>query len=83
MAMAHPGGLNKEGCHNNRKTGGYHCHRNPRATQPMPRGQSIDGDVYYASCAAARADGRRNIRRGEPGYRRGLDRDNDGVACES
>lgn len=25
-AMAHPGGLNAEGCHNNRKTGEYHCH---------------------------------------------------------
>jgi len=23
---AHPGGLNKEGCHNNRSTGDYHCH---------------------------------------------------------
>ncbi|WP_407066909.1 YHYH domain-containing protein [Hohaiivirga grylli] len=27
IAAAHPGGLNSEGCHNNRKTGGYHCHR--------------------------------------------------------
>jgi hypothetical protein len=26
-APAHPGGLNAEGCHNNRKTGEYHCHR--------------------------------------------------------
>jgi hypothetical protein len=25
-AHAHPGGLNAEGCHNNRKTGEYHCH---------------------------------------------------------
>jgi hypothetical protein len=24
---AHPGGLNAQGCHNNRKTGDYHCHR--------------------------------------------------------
>lgn len=24
---AHGGGLNKDGCHNDRKTGGYHCHR--------------------------------------------------------
>lgn len=27
--FAHPGGLNAQGCHNNRKTGGYHCHRSP------------------------------------------------------
>jgi hypothetical protein len=26
---AHPGGLNAEGCHNNRKTGDYHCHGSP------------------------------------------------------
>lgn len=28
-ALAHGGGLNAEGCHNERKTGGYHCHRAP------------------------------------------------------
>ncbi len=26
VLAAHPGGLNSAGCHNNRKTGGYHCH---------------------------------------------------------
>lgn len=25
-AFAHGGGTNSQGCHNNRKTGGYHCH---------------------------------------------------------
>ena len=25
-AFAHGGGLNSQGCHNNRKTGDYHCH---------------------------------------------------------
>ncbi len=24
---AHPGGLDSKGCHTNRKTGDYHCHR--------------------------------------------------------
>ena len=33
-ARPHGGGLNAEGCHNNRKTGEYHCHRTPRTTQP-------------------------------------------------
>ncbi|HEU4457766.1 MAG TPA: YHYH domain-containing protein [Methylibium sp.] len=28
-ARAHGGGLNAEGCHHNRKTGDYHCHRAP------------------------------------------------------
>lgn len=31
LAAAHGGGLNAEGCHNNRKTGDYHCHRAPAA----------------------------------------------------
>ncbi|MGI8397818.1 YHYH domain-containing protein [Agrobacterium deltaense] len=26
-AFAHGGGLDKNGCHNDRKRGGYHCHR--------------------------------------------------------
>lgn len=41
-----------------------------------------DADVYYANCGAARAAGAAPILVGEPGYRRGLDRDGDGVACE-
>ena len=28
--MGHGGGLDKNGCHHNRKTGGYHCHRGPK-----------------------------------------------------
>ena len=27
VSFSHSGGLNQDGCHNNRKTGGYHCHR--------------------------------------------------------
>lgn len=37
---------------------------------------------YYRNCAAAHADGASPIYKGEAGYRRGLDRDNDGIACE-
>lgn len=36
----------------------------------------------YANCTAARAAGAAPLHRGDPGYRAGLDRDNDGVACE-
>lgn len=42
----------------------------------------IDRFAYYPNCAAARAAGAAPIRRGEPGYRGPLDRDNDGIACE-
>ena len=30
---AHSGGLDKIGCHHDRKNGGYHCHRGPLAGQ--------------------------------------------------
>lgn len=39
--------------------------------------------VFYANCAAAKASGAAPILTGQPGYRAGLDRDLDGVACES
>ena len=38
--------------------------------------------VYYASCSAARAAGAAPLHAGQPGYRAGLDRDHDGIACE-
>lgn len=38
--------------------------------------------VYYENCAAVRAAGKDPLYRGDPGYRSGLDRDNDGIACE-
>lgn len=50
-------------------------------TQPEEPADEDEG-VYYANCAAARRAGAAPIYRGEPGYRRGLDRDNDGVACD-
>lgn len=28
-AFAHGGGLDRNGCHTNHKTGDYHCHRKP------------------------------------------------------
>ena len=40
-------------------------------------------NVYYANCAAVRAAGKAPLYRGQPGYRSGLDRDGDGIACET
>ncbi|UZX05328.1 DUF1524 domain-containing protein [Arthrobacter sp. CDRTa11] len=39
--------------------------------------------VYYANCTAAKAAGAAPIYAGQAGYRPALDRDSDGVACES
>lgn len=81
--FAHGGGLNAEGCHNDRKNGGYHCHRapsrppTPRALMSMPEAGSS-----FPNCTAARAAGAAPIRVGQRGYGRHLDRDGDGVGCE-
>lgn len=76
---AHPGRTAADGCHNDRKNGGRHCHGGPAASQPA---RSPSGDVYYPNCAAARAAGAAPVRRGQPGYGPHLDRDNDGIGCE-
>lgn len=38
--------------------------------------------AYYPNCRAACAAGVAPLHRGDPGYRAGLDRDDDGIACE-
>lgn len=53
----------------------------PASTTATPPG-SDTGSAYYANCTAARAAGAAPLHEGEPGYRSGLDRDHDGVACE-
>jgi hypothetical protein len=61
----------------------------PRAPRPAPRRTTTrpapppePRDVHYANCSEARAAGVTPLYAGEPGYRAGLDRDGDGVACE-
>lgn len=92
--QAHGGGLNKEGCHNDRRTGDYHCHRGG----PAPRGGHPPTNAFapaglapsryspatgaFRNCTEARAAGAAPVRRGDPGYGPHLDRDNDGVGCE-
>ena len=78
----HPGGLAADGCHNDRKNGGRHCHRGPNAggsDQPQRRSSGV---VYFPNCTAARNAGAAPVRRGQPGYGRHLDRDGDGIGCE-
>lgn len=93
LALAHGGGLNKEGCHNNRKTGDYHCHRggsSPRSAaaggylvQPLMASPGRPSNSRaFANCSEARAAGAAPVRRGDVGYASHLDRDNDGVGCE-
>lgn len=44
---------------------------------------SVQSDVSYANCTAVRAAGKAPLYRGQPGYAAHLDRDGDGVACET
>ncbi|GAB3575879.1 excalibur calcium-binding domain-containing protein [Amycolatopsis endophytica] len=54
----------------------------PATTQPTEDEDTGTTSAYYPNCAAAKAAGAAPLHRGDPGYRSGLDRDNDGVACE-
>lgn len=54
----------------------------PAAGHSASEGGSSSGSAYYANCSAAKGAGAAPLFRGDPGYRSGLDRDDDGVACE-
>ena len=84
--LAHSGGLNAEGCHTDRKNGGYHCHQQAAKQIVATPGNNLkaapSGSSAFANCAEARAAGAAPVRAGDPGYNRKLDRDGDGLACE-
>ncbi len=75
-AFSHGGRLNSQGCHNDRKNGGYHCHRASSTPKPKVMPLKKSSNKIYKNCKEARAAGITPIRRGEPGYARHLDRDN-------
>ena len=54
----------------------------PAAAAPAPA-QPATPAVYYPNCDAAKAAGAAPLHIGDPGYSTKLDRDRDGVACES
>ncbi|WP_248762156.1 DUF1524 domain-containing protein [Pseudarthrobacter sp. SSS035] len=55
----------------------------PVPVVPAPAPVPAAPAAYYANCTAAKAAGAAPIYAGQAGYRAGLDRDSDGVACES
>ncbi|WP_247714069.1 excalibur calcium-binding domain-containing protein [Qipengyuania xiamenensis] len=80
---AHPSEEGAERCHMHKETGALHCPKRKEADAPAPQTRPMRSrEVYYRGCREARAAGVTPIRRGEPGYREGLDGDNDGWACE-
>lgn len=50
--------------------------------QGLLDGKGMPTWTWYRNCRQARAAGVAPLLRGDPGYRSGLDADNDGVACE-
>ena len=54
----------------------------PETVIPMVTTPGVIGGVYYSNCDEARAAGVAPIRRDQAGYRKELDRNDDGVACE-
>jgi excalibur calcium-binding domain-containing protein len=46
-------------------------------------GGSGSGSAHFGNCSEARAAGAAPVHRGDPGYSRHLDRDGDGVGCDS
>lgn len=50
-AFGHGGGLNAAGCHNDRKNGGYHCHRAPSAPVTTPKRATSAPAPYRAPTA--------------------------------
>ena len=60
----------------------------PDAPAPVPQADAPPAQnpapaLAFQTCADARAAGYRNMHRGAPGYSDHLDRDGDGIACES
>jgi Excalibur calcium-binding domain len=81
-AIGHGGGLAADGCHNDRKNGGRHCHRAASSVSAVRPQRAFGGGSAFANCSAARAAGAAPVMRSDPGYGSHLDRDNDGVGCE-
>ena len=81
---AHGGRTAADGCHKDKKAGTRHCHGTKSKPAKYVPKTSFKGtsSVYYPNCTAARRAGKSNIRRGQAGYGKHLDRDGDGIACE-
>jgi hypothetical protein len=55
----------------------------PVSARPVgPAPEAPEAPVYFAGCNEVRAAGLAPLFRGQPGYRSGMDGDDDGIACE-
>lgn len=77
---AHPGRTNSEGCHNNRKTGDYHCHGGGSSRQSSARSIYTAPKRVYCTSFRTQAEAQRYS---DTHPEANLDRDGDGIACEN
>ncbi|WP_223670871.1 excalibur calcium-binding domain-containing protein [Kangiella shandongensis] len=80
---AHGGRTNSEGCHNNRKTGDYHCHNGsstPKKISPIKLQNPKCGQKYYCKEMTSCSEAQFYYRQCKL-YK--LDGDNDGIPCEN
>jgi len=64
----------------------YNVVRPAFGSSPPARRSTSSGtesSVFYSGCRKVRAAGAAPLYRGQPGYRAGMDGDNDGIACEN
>lgn len=93
VAFAHGGRTNSDGCHTNRKTGDYHCHGGASVAPPSntQKEKAVDNESATGSgytcgsktkCAQMESCEEAMFYLNTCGLSR-LDRDKDGVPCES
>jgi hypothetical protein len=69
------------------ETYNYYEHTEPTPTSSEESAEGAEQSdeeqesVYYKNCTEARKAGAAPLQRGDPGYRKELDRDNNGEAC--
>jgi len=91
LSLSHPGGLNAEGCNNNRRTGECRCHRSSGSSRASST--CAQAELRTGQSGRCRLTPVRQLLGGPGGWcsasaswrsglRPKLDRDNDGVGCE-
>jgi len=61
VVYAHGGGLDSKGCHNNTKTGDYHCHRNSEGQQSKSSVNSVFSEASFNKLLANKLGGETEV----------------------
>jgi len=61
VAFGHGGGLNALGCHNNKKTGCYHCHQGVNSSSSLGSLKSSMNEDFYIMALARKLNGKTEV----------------------